>query len=324
MRDAAIKSGLLHLIVALVGWFGVPALFDDPPISENVIVIDMVEIAELRNLPNQIVEPDVDQEPEAEQEPPPPEPDKVETATPPPPPPPQPSPAPQEIAEPAPEPEPEPEPLEVAEPDPISEPLPELAALPKPEPKPEPEPEPEPRQVAQIPQEVSRPKRKPKPPSRLDFEKALESLDDIDVTERVAPVEEETEPETTEELLDPIDQLLASADTPYRSDAPLSMSEIDNIRSQIQKNWNVPGGARGAESMAVTLRITLRQDGTVTSVDVAEKDKQRMREDGFFRTMAESAIRAVNTTRQIKYLSPDKYHLWNDITLKFDPKEMFG
>lgn len=319
MRNAAIKSGLFHVLIVIVGWVGLPHLFDEPALSENVIIVDMVEISELRNLPNQVIEPTAD--PALEQEPPPPEPEQVEDSTPPPPPPTEAAPPPPEIAEPEPAPEPEPEPVEVAAPDPEPVPLPEPAALPEPDP----EPEPEPVQVARAPKEISRPKRKPKPPSRFDFEQALESLDDIDPVQSVTPVDDVPEPqEPPEKAIDPIAEALASADTPYRNDVPLSMSEIDNIRSQIQKNWNVPGGARGAESMIVTLRIKLGPDGMVTSVEVAKDDRHRMREDQFFRTMAESAVRAVNRTRQIKYLSPEKYHLWRDITVKFDPREMFG
>ena len=308
MRDAAIKSGLFHALIVIVGWVGLPHLFDEPALSENVIIVDMVEISALRNLPSQVIEPTA--EPATEQEPPPPEPEPVEDT---PPPPTEAAPPPPELAEPEPAPEPEPEPVGVAAPDPEPIPLPEPAALP------------EPVQVASAPKEISRPNRKPKPPSRFDFEKALESLDDIDPVQPVTPVDDVPEPDAPpEEAIDPIAEALASADTPYRSDAPLSMSEIDNIRSQIQRNFSMPVGARGAESMIVTLRIMLRPDGTVTSVEVAEDDRHRMREDRFFRSMAESAVRAVNRTRQIKFLSPEKYHLWRDITVTFDPREMFG
>jgi len=101
----------------------------------------------------------------------------------------------------------------------------------------------------------------------------------------------------------------------------LSMTEIDSIRAQIHRNWNLPAGARDAQTMTVTLRIQLARDGTVRSVEVV--DAARMQEDPFFRTMAESAVRAVNRTGQIKNLSPDNYSLWRDIAVRFDPREMF-
>ena len=50
----------------------------------------------------------------------------------------------------------------------------------------------------------------------------------------------------------------------------------------------------------------------------------RMQSDPFYRTMAESAVRAVRKTEQIQYLSPKKYEQWRDIKLTFDPREMYG
>jgi len=339
MRGAAVKSAILHLFVAIVAWVGLPQLFDDSPIGERVIVVEMVDIADQRNLPSEIVEKPDAPEPEAEPTPPEPE-SEIAELTPPPPPPPaeQAPPPPPEIAEPEPEPESAPAPEPVPEPEQLAAPEPEPEPLPRPEPKPErapePEPEPEPAQVAQLPNEVSRPKRKPNAPEpepepepeqpRLDFDRALESLDELDLPAAIPVSEPEAEvPPPAEEVVDnAIDRLLAAADTPYRADTPLSMTEIDSIRAQIQRNWNVPAGAQDAQMMIVKLRIQLGPDGTVRNVDVVEKD--RMNAEPFFRTMAESAVRAVKRTGQIQNLSPDKYHLWRDITVKFDPREMFG
>ena len=350
MRNAAIKSGLLHLFVAVAAWVGLPQLFDDPPIADRVIIVDMVEIADQRNLPSTIIDNPEAPEPEAEPAPPQPEPEVAEL-TPPPPPPPAteqapPPPAP-EIAETEPEPEAAPEPAPEPEPQQLAEAEPLPVQLPRPEPKPEraPEPEPEPEQdpaqVAQLPNEVSRPKRKPSAPRpepepeperepepetpQVDFDRALESLDELDLPPAV-PVAEEQETEPTPQpetdVEQAIDQLLAAADTTFRADTPLSMTEIDSIRAQIQRNWNVPAGAQDAHMMIVKLRIQLGPDGSVRQVDVVEQD--RMSAEPFFRTMAESAVRAVKKTGQIQNLSPDKYHLWRDITVNFDPRDMFG
>jgi len=273
----------------------VPHLLHEAPPVENVIVVDMVAIAEQRNLPNRMIEPAPEPEPEAEPEPVAEEPPE---ATPPPPPPP---PGPEPVAEPAPPPEPE-----VA------------AAEPAPPPEPAPEPEPEP---ARLPSEIDRPAPKPEPP-RLDFEQALKSLEQDAPAPPRPEREPEPEPEPAPAAIDPIERLLAVADTPYLADAPLSMTEIDSIREQIRRNWNVPAGARDAHITEVQLRIQLAQDGTVRRVEVV--DQQRMRSDAFFRTMAESAVRAVNKTGRIQNLAPQKYHLWRDIVVTFNPKDMFG
>ncbi len=304
MLRALGKSILLHLVVITLVYVGVPHLFEAPPPQETVTTATFVPIAEARNLPD--VMPAVEEpepEPEPSEAPPPPQ---VEDVPPPPPPEPEPVPEP-EIAEPEPAPPPLPEP----------EPEPEVV-----EPEPEPEPEPAPVAVAALPQEIQRPRDKPTPPPRLDFDAALQSLEEMEP----APRQPEPEPvaDAQPAAVDPIDQLLAEADAPYRSDIPLSQTEIDAIRSQIQRNWSVPAGARDAHEMRVTLRLQLRRDGTVERVEVDESDRARMQTDPFYRTMAESAVRAVRKTGQIQYLSPDKYERWRDIKLTFDPREMYG
>lgn len=300
MLRALGNSIVLHFVVITAVYVGVPHLFEAPPLQETVTTATFVPIAEARNLPD--IMPVVDEpepEPEPSEAPPPP---RVED-TPPPPPPPAPEP---EIAEP--EPIVEPEPVAAVEPPPpLPEPMPEVA-------------EPEPVEVAALPQEIQRPRDKPRPPPRLDFDAALQSLEEMEP----APRQPEPETEAPPEAVDPIEQLLAEADSPYRSDIPLSQTEIDTIRSQIQRNWNVPAGARDAHEMRVTLRLQLRRDGTVERVDVDENDRARMRTDPFYRSMAESAVRAVRKTERIQYLSPEKYEQWRDIRLTFDPKEMYG
>ncbi len=279
MLHAVIKSGLLHVVVMLLVYTGMPVLLSDPPPQETVTTAMFVPIAEARNLPNLL--PVV--EPEPEPEPEPPEPAPAEAAPPPPTPP---------------------------------APMPVVA----PPPEPEPEPEPELVEVVRLPEAIVRPRPKPASPPRLDFEAALQSLDDLEP----APPTPEAETAEAAEAPDLIEALLAEADTPYRFDIPLSQTEVDAIRSQIQRNWNVPAGALGAHEMKVTLRLQLGRDGTVERVEVVEADRRRMLTDGFFRTMAESAVRAVRRTGQIKYLSPEKYEQWRDIKVTFDPKEMYG
>ena len=75
-------------------------------------------------------------------------------------------------------------------------------------------------------------------------------------------------------------------------------------------------------NMQVALRIKLAPDGNVLDVSVVDQDQGM--NDPFFRAMAESAVRAVLKTGQIKNLSPAKYHLWRDMKINFDPREMFG
>ncbi|MCH7943660.1 MAG: cell envelope biogenesis protein TolA, partial [Proteobacteria bacterium] len=50
-------------------------------------------------------------------------------------------------------------------------------------------------------------------------------------------------------------------------------------------------------------------------------DSARLKQEGeeFFRSMAESAIRAVRRASPLRNLPPEKYELWREITFSFTP-----
>jgi hypothetical protein len=103
----------------------------------------------------------------------------------------------------------------------------------------------------------------------------------------------------------------------------VTISEIDSVRRQIERCWNLPAGARGAENMVVSIRVEMNIDGTPGVAAVVERE--RMRGDPSFRAAAESALRAVLNPRCHPFGLPrDKYGSWKTMTLVFDPKEMFG
>ena len=381
------KSALWHAATLLFAWAGLPALFDDPAAVDAVVVVEMVTVAERRNLPNAAAAsaplpaapppaPGADPAPvevaalapsvaaaapaprpepmrptaEPPSAPPrpatvrpaavraiaPPPPDRAAEApaprpaaprapTAPQPPPPQAAaahtddpPRPTRAAD-APDPAPARAEDDAAEPD---RPEPEaVAALAEPAP---PAPPPRP---ALSPEDVRRPARKPPPPRPDDdferaLDRALERIDEPEPTVASRPADETAAP-TAES--DPIARLLASDDAAVPLDERLTMTEVDAIRAQIQRNWSVPAGAEGAHEMTVTLRVRLEADGrTVRSVFV--EDRARAREDPFFRAMADSAVRAVNRTERLESLSPETYRKLRDrpdIVLRFNPRDMF-
>jgi hypothetical protein len=101
------------------------------------------------------------------------------------------------------------------------------------------------------------------------------------------------------------------------------MSELDAIRLQIQRCWSVPAGARDAENLIVKIRILLKPDGTLLG-DPEIVDRVRMARPGEenFRAAAESAYRAVKLCAPLKNLPPEKYDLWRDIELTFNPRDL--
>lgn len=309
MSRSALYSGILHVVVFLLAWFGVPDfLRPKPEPTEAAVMVEIVnlnkevKIAERTNLPRMAEKQD-----EPKPEPPKPDPKPEVKIEPPKPPPPPPAPTPPTPAPPPPPPPPEPK----------AEPLPEPKAEPV-KPKP-PEPKPEPPKPPEKPA--------PKPPQPDPFASLLKSV------EKLAPAQKTDEktdkkskskptPATEPDQKDfekTIAGLVGAGSTSYSAESPLTVSEIDAIRAQIQKCWNIPAGARDLDKLRVDIKVQFAPDGRVLDARIA--DLTRMATDGFFRAVAESAKRAVHTCSPIK-APPTKYERWKDVTLEFDPSQM--
>jgi hypothetical protein len=104
---------------------------------------------------------------------------------------------------------------------------------------------------------------------------------------------------------------------------PVSSSEIDAVRRQIERCWNPPAGAKGADGLVVAIRVEMNADGTPRAAAVDSSGSGRA--SPYFSATAESAVRAVLNPRCHPFkLPPDKYDRWRTMTLIFNPKEMFG
>lgn len=97
----------------------------------------------------------------------------------------------------------------------------------------------------------------------------------------------------------------------------MSINEIDLFRRQVSQCWNPPVGGLGAEDLLVKLRLELNSDGTL-------KNQPRvMNRSGspFFRAAADSATRAIWQCQPYN-LPQEKYKLWRDMIINFDPRNM--
>ena len=101
----------------------------------------------------------------------------------------------------------------------------------------------------------------------------------------------------------------------------LSITEADMIAGRLRQCWNLDPGAMGIENMIVEIRAYLNQDGTVRKADIL--DMSRYNSDAHFRSVAESARRAVHICEPVykifaeKYA--DKYDMWKTMLLRFNP-----
>gem|GEM_PF-3072523 len=100
----------------------------------------------------------------------------------------------------------------------------------------------------------------------------------------------------------------------------LTASELDRVRRQIESMWNVPGAIQNAHTIVVSIQIQINQDRTVRSARILNREKMN---DVTFRTMAESALRAVSHFKDRPLLlSPEKYSIWKEVTINFDPRDL--
>lgn len=105
-----------------------------------------------------------------------------------------------------------------------------------------------------------------------------------------------------------------------RYDRALTISEKDALSARLRRCWNLDAGARGIKDMVIELRAFLNKDGTVRKVDIL--NKRRYKKDSFYRSVTESAVRAVHLCAPYSAF-PEKYknqyELWSTMLLRFNP-----
>ncbi|TKT75366.1 hypothetical protein [Aquamicrobium sp. LC103] len=244
---------------------------------------------------------------------------------------------------PAPEPEPTP-PVEQPknEPQPPSEPAPVPATevTPEPEPKQEVKPDPAPEttvaskpegEAMQLPDSAPSPQARPQPP-QAQTAKAPERKN----SEQPAKPRQTAQSSTEDKQLEDEISALLNRDKPsgggarrsteqaalggrQTTGAKLAQSEIDALRSQVQRCWNPPVGAAEADSLVVSIRLKLKPNGELDGTpEIVSGGGSSMAE----RAAADAARRAV--MRCAPFNAPaDKYEAWADVQFNFDPRDMF-
>jgi len=101
-------------------------------------------------------------------------------------------------------------------------------------------------------------------------------------------------------------------------DARMSVNEIDAFRAQISRCWNPPVGGLGADRMVVRMRIQLKEDGGLANPPRLMNSQS----SPFFAAASDAALRAVWQCQPYD-MPKQKYAVWRDMILNFDPREMF-
>jgi len=194
------------------------------------------------------------------------------------------------------------------DPDPIPAPEPVLAPQPKTESEPEKLTETEPTQPDPKPA-------KPKPLSLDDLSALVaQSKEKMDSTDTRA------DQQILEGERNQI-EIAAQDRTAVGAGDGLTTGYEEAIMRRVYNSWRIPSGAPDIESLVVTVDVTLDEEGRVTSARLTPQSARKAARDDYYRTAAESAVRAVNDAEQFKFLPRSEYARWQRLLLTFLPKD---
>ncbi len=346
MRNGLAFSVGLHAALLAVALVGVPWITPKRLEVAEPIPVDVVDASQLPGAPK--AETPVRQprpvreppKPEAQPAPPPPTAAPAQSAPEPPK-----APQPPQLAMNMPAPR-EPKPVE-RPPEPVAQPKP---PEPKPESRPEPKPEPTPVSLPKPPPEIPKAPEPPPPPAPAARPKPARippaSPEPPKPEPPKQPVKkEEPKPREPQSDFQSVLKNLAKAEPQARTDEPpakqptrpsapqpqslsdrvadkLTAGEEDALRNQIAGCWNFNPGTRGIENMTAEIRVAINPDGTVRDAQIV--DTSRLNSDSFYRSFAESAVRAVKNPRCSPLaLSKERIAQHPVITFNFNPRDMF-
>ena len=210
----------------------------------------------------------------------------------------------------APKPEKKPERKPDPKPTPKKPPVPD--SKPKPQPKPQPKPDTKPKDTK---------KAKPEEKAALQSNALKSLMQEIDNTKNL-DIGETTQSAMIKEGTQVNNMGIEGGNSngSYLSD--LTITETDAIASLLRQNWNLDPGAIGLENMRVEIRVYLNRDGSIKKIEFL--DMGRFNSDPSYRSVAESAQRAIIATQQVfkdvfagKYSG--NYDNWSTLRLNFDP-----
>jgi len=87
--------------------------------------------------------------------------------------------------------------------------------------------------------------------------------------------------------------------------------------------WSIPLGIPYDDTMIVKIKIYLNTDGSLLKPpEVVQHERMNKPSEKYFRTLAESALRAVRRCDPIKVPDVERYENWKNLQLNFDPREI--
>jgi colicin import membrane protein len=186
-------------------------------------------------------------------------------------------------------------------------------------PQAKPEPKPDPKEALKTPE----PPKKPEPPKEQPKTAAQQM--------KAAPTKQrDFDPNKIAALLnrqEPQRQKIADQTVPTSAlginrgaAEQLSMSELDAIRRKLMALWNPPTGVDNPQELIVTFRFKLKRDGTLDGGPMVMTSGRSQN----FMIARERAFRAIMMAQPFDNLPQDKYDMWRELEITFDPRDMAG
>lgn len=284
-KKPACVSVLLHICIFTLATLGLPYFTTTPEPEDIIIAVEMVDIAEFAQTDN-LDEPDKSEEEDTPAPPPKPVYNNTDTV---------------------------PDLLSPKEPDITPEPVEEVEEIPEP-PK-EDEPKVDITEIKEPPKPKNKPKPKPKPPEpkaepvKQQADSMFKDLMDRMNDDHPSPAQEKKGKGTTSQKGD--------------ISTVLTTTEYGLLGSGISPCWVVDIGQRYSDDLYVEVFVTVNRDRTVKTANILPKDNFKYKNNARFRAAADLAINALlNQECRTLKLPEDKYHLWKEFTLPFDPSSM--
>jgi hypothetical protein len=116
-------------------------------------------------------------------------------------------------------------------------------------------------------------------------------------------------------------ELTQNQDSSVTLNKGITLSQQDAIKAQIYKCWNIPLGLPFDQNLLVRIKLKLKEDGSILSSEVLDHRRMNQPGQGYYKVLAESALRAVKLCDPLK-MPTTGYDKWKDLQLNFDAKEM--
>jgi hypothetical protein len=101
----------------------------------------------------------------------------------------------------------------------------------------------------------------------------------------------------------------------------MAASATDALREQMKRCWRAPVDQANPERLIVTVKVFLNRDGSVQKAPTLIRPNPLPVGDRGMVLAWESAKRAILSCAPYD-LPEESYEIWNDLTLRFDPREM--